>query len=273
MKSTNKSKVSKPNDLKWLLKKLLTRSWVLNFNYVVKKIWPKKNRCFFVQIGACDGIMQDPLRKHILKKGWNGILVEPVAHLFKRLVHNYSGVPGLVFENVAIAEDCGMAALYRYKEDESELPAWHEGTGSLVKNFEERHNKVIDNVSGRLTQELVACTTFQNLIEKHDVKVIDVLCLDVEGYEYNILKTINFNRIKPSLIFYETSNLDKATLNRCETILKNAGYYLVNMGIDQLALSSRIHFIRLITISYISIIGKVVTKTIGIVINWIRKAK
>jgi hypothetical protein len=52
---------------------------------------------FFVHIGAFDGVSYDRLHKHIVDGRWHGVLVEPQAEQFGRLVANYEGLEGLTF--------------------------------------------------------------------------------------------------------------------------------------------------------------------------------
>ena len=67
---------------------------------------------FFVQIGAHDGIRDDPIRKYIVKSHWRGLLVEPVPHIFRKLVENYRDETQLIFENVAVAAHDGVMPFY-----------------------------------------------------------------------------------------------------------------------------------------------------------------
>ena len=38
----------------------------------------------FVQVGAHDGVMHDPLRKFILNNNWQGILIEPQKDMLEK---------------------------------------------------------------------------------------------------------------------------------------------------------------------------------------------
>lgn len=44
---------------------------------------------FFIQIGAHDGIMDDPIHEWIERFGWRGIFVEPQSAPFNRLKTGY----------------------------------------------------------------------------------------------------------------------------------------------------------------------------------------
>jgi hypothetical protein len=76
-----------------------------------------------VQIGAYIGdTVNDPLARFIketLPKRRNArvILVEPVKSFFEKLKQNYDEIPGLIFENVAIAENEGEREFHRLSVD------------------------------------------------------------------------------------------------------------------------------------------------------------
>ena len=82
---------------------------------------------FFVQVGAFDGVANDPLRDLVLAHGWHGILVEPQREAFRELEKNYRGQPGLVLRNVAVADSSGPRTLYTLRAGDAEaagLPSW-----------------------------------------------------------------------------------------------------------------------------------------------------
>lgn len=47
------------------------------------------------------------------------------------------------------------------------------------------------------------CVSLQSLIDKHNINKIDFLSLDVEGYEAQVLKGIDFHRTRPRFILVE----------------------------------------------------------------------
>ena len=76
----------------------------------------------FVQIGAHDGAMHDPLRRLVATLGFKGVMVEPQPEPFRRLVERYKGREGLHFENAAIADVDGTKTLYRIRPDAVGVP-------------------------------------------------------------------------------------------------------------------------------------------------------
>ena len=49
----------------------------------------------------------------------------------------------------------------------------------------------------------------ENIFEKYDIKVIDLAIIDVEGSELELLKGINFEKIKINYFCIETYNFEK----------------------------------------------------------------
>jgi len=65
-----------------------------------------------LQIGANDGVMEDPIRESILRLKLPALLVEPLPDLFSRLKTNYADQSQIYFENVAIGQSPGTVNLY-----------------------------------------------------------------------------------------------------------------------------------------------------------------
>lgn len=193
------------------------------------------NDFFFVEIGVSDGIgPAEFLFEYILKYKWHGILVEPVKHLFERLVMNYRENQNLIFENSAISEQKGIVNFYRLK-DSPELPDWSSGLGSFHRDIILKHKKFIPNIEDYLVVEKTHCITFEDLLEKHGVQKIDLLQIDTEGSDYKIIKSIDFDRIRPEIIRYEHVHLNDKDRRECIAILASRGYTVIEMFPDTLA--------------------------------------
>ena len=154
------------------------------FNRVLGQLSGATDDFFIIQIGACDGVMADPLHDWIKRGNWRGILVEPQAVEFEKLKDTYRDEHDrLIFENVAIADTDGTCTLYRLK-DSARTADWERGTASLVVPFN----------SDRFVAETVKSLTFDTLLRRHGVSHLDLLQIDAEGYDFEILKRIDFGR-------------------------------------------------------------------------------
>jgi FkbM family methyltransferase len=175
-----------------------------------------------VQIGACDGLMADPIHDWIQKNHWRGVLVEPQKLEFERLKRTYQNeLDRVALENVAIADVEGTRTLYRVKDSEL-TAAWKRGTASLLHRPD----------SEGFTAEQVPCITLETLLQRHQVSRIDLLQVDVEGYDFEIIKLINFEKIRPKLIRYEHRHLRPGDKHACKALLARHGYRIMEMQFD-----------------------------------------
>ena len=197
---------------------------------------------FFIEIGAHDGIYVDPIHRFVIKHRWKGILIEPVTHLFTKLKENYKGYDGLIFENIAISNDNEVWLFYHLPEviDGKDMS----GAGSFYKNswINKRRKKKqllwwIEKVYPNLTEIKVPCLSYKNLLKKHDVKRIDLLQIDVEGYEFEIIKQIDFKYARPTIIHYEHSCLG-SDIKKSWEYLEGNGYELTHLSSNTLAVSN-----------------------------------
>jgi Methyltransferase FkbM domain len=68
-------------------------------------------------------------------------------------------------------------------------------------------------------------------MRKHGLAAIDLLVIDVEGYEFEIISTINFAQTSIRFICYERVLLGDKLLP-CENLLRQAGFRLIDFGQD-----------------------------------------
>lgn len=84
--------------------------------------------------------------------------------------------------------------------------------------------------------ERVQCTTLHQLLDRHDVTQLDLLQIDTEGYDSEILRTLDFTRIRPRFVNYERVLL-QGDEPACRALLKAAGYILRDWGQDTLCIA------------------------------------
>ena len=188
----------------------------------------KKDDFFFIQVGANDGVMCDPLRSFILKHNWSGILVEPVPDYFELLKKNYEGRDNLTFEQVAVSSEPSDSLkiyyLKRNAESEKELRDWEFGLSGFDMSKDDKWK------SSKFAGECdVPITTVSELVNKHDVSHIDMLQIDAEGHDFEVIKGVDFSKVCPKIINYEHRNLGRDK-HPCKNFLRERGYYLYIQG-------------------------------------------
>ncbi|MBI4783848.1 MAG: FkbM family methyltransferase [Oscillatoriophycideae cyanobacterium NC_groundwater_1537_Pr4_S-0.65um_50_18] len=210
---------------------------------VLQNYMQQNQDLFFVQIGANDGKTADPVTELIHKHRLRGLLVEPQPSMFKRLVENYRDHPQLDFENSLIAAQNGTANFYAIRDDgQYQLPMWCYQIASLDRD------KMLDLLSGQ-KQDLhlpgdieslvetipLPALTFQTLLEKHHVNQVDLLVIDTIGYDFEIIKMIPFDVMKPAIINFEHSLLSLDDQKECFAFLAQLGYSLIHVSVDTIA--------------------------------------
>lgn len=149
----------------------------------------------FVQVGANDGCLVDPLRKYILKFPWHGIVVEPQPDVFARLLSNYDAVKErLIFENVAIADGADQVIMYRAKICDPRDEAY---ASSVVSMNPRLTAKMMHMRRSQLEPLSVRCTTLDKLISQHRMPHLDILQIDAEGQDFSVLKTLDLSTTAP----------------------------------------------------------------------------
>jgi FkbM family methyltransferase len=220
----------------------------------LERVLSTKQHMTVVQIGAHVGdSRRDPLYRFLkthCRSSTNGerprcraVLVEPVAYLFERLRENYADCDGVTCENVAIAESSGVRSFYRVREganpSEHGLPDCADQLGSLLpdrmalvpKYFRKGH---ADAILANCIVDQVHCITFEELTRRNHIEHIDFLQIDTEGYDFHIIRTIDFRAIRPAFINYERVILGRDE-SRCRNLLLRHGYHLHDHGEDTLA--------------------------------------
>lgn len=222
-----------------------------------------------VQIGAFVGNTDnDPIFSFLherLPKLENGhscraVLVEPVRHYYEELVKNYRVCVGDIrTQNVAIAESMDLRPFYRLRTGVDPVahgfPAWTSQLGSLLKNritdlFDTcEKDPIIRRFLEICTEvEYVITISYDQLLKMNNLNNVDFLQVDAEGYDYNIIRSINFKKNPPMVIHYEHALLSE-NIAVCRSLLKSQGYLIRSDGGDTLAV--RLEYARALSMGFI----------------------
>lgn len=216
----------------------------INIQLVLTKYDAIKQSVSFVQVGSNDGLSGDPIYSFITQgqAEWRGLLIEPVPYLYEKLKTNYLKQKNrLIFENVAIDHQRGSKTLYRIAGISalSETP-WYEQIGSFSKTLVEKQKQHIENFDNRLIEEQVVTTTFNGLMERHNIQKIDVIHIDTEGYDFEVIKLIDWERFTPDILLFEHKHLSRLAYKSCCRLLRRIQFKLFVYEGDTLAVQSKI---------------------------------
>ena len=204
--------------------------------YIDAYILRKGEDIFFIQIGSNDGRHKDPIYEKVKRRGWKGILVEPQEDVFEALKRNYEDEKDdLIFENSAISDKDGYITFY--KSNKSGLSSIYPDDWFVNRNKNKAYTNRMN--AGGAKEVKVRSQTFDSLLRKHHVTRIDLLQIDTEGYDFEIIKQIDFSRVKPRSIMYENKLLDESDKVACVNHLRDNGYRIIDLGNDTFAFAKK----------------------------------
>jgi len=190
---------------------------------------------FFVQIGAFDGTTNDPIRPLVERHRWNGVLVEPQQEAFSALVSTYSDQPQVRLENVAVGPEPGTMTLYRVDPTAPGLPPWAPQLATFRRETLLSHRREIPGIEELIQEVRVECVTFDALLERAGSARVDLLQIDAEGFDGEILSSVDLARHRPAIVRYEHKHLDRRTQDTCVERLLDHGYRVAIEPEDTLA--------------------------------------
>jgi FkbM family methyltransferase len=176
----------------------------------------------FVQIGAFDGVLHDPLRKYIEKSGWRGVMVEPQVGPAQRLRELYRGNERIAVLQAAVSRQAGARAFYTV--DSSDAPAWAGALASFDKDVILKHSQQIPGLAQRIKETAVDCVTFDTILQHLPAGNLDLLQVDTEGADAEILSLFPFERVKPAIVHWEVCHLTLREREECLALLAGHGY-------------------------------------------------
>ena len=162
-----------------------------------------------VIIGAHSGVWLTQLFEKYQNQ--NILLVEPVPYNIALLKENTAKYKNINIETSAVSEKDQIKKFYYVKPDAVKKLGkhWASGIGSFDKQHILNHKYKRFMVSDSDIEQIdIQYLSFSNLIEKYSISSIDLLQIDVEGAEFEILSSINFEKIEIKKIIFEFKHFD-----------------------------------------------------------------
>jgi FkbM family methyltransferase len=221
--------------LQAVAKKLMRRTGLsvhrmTRFERLLQRELDRGDSFVFVQIGANDGISFDKLFQFNRENKTSGLVVEPLSDMFERLRYNYRSRPSVKPVRAALHPTQSTVKIHRVRPDLTyNLPHWASGIGSLDPKW---HDKCGIADDAMIVEEVPAMTLME-LLKAHSITRLNLLQIDVEGFDAEVIGMIDFDVIQPSVIKYECVHL--AGPDPAQRILHANGYRTERAGDDMIA--------------------------------------
>lgn len=134
----------------------------------------------YIEAGANNGVFQS--RSIHLKEDpqYFGILIEPSKEVFDECVINRKNERTLIYNAALVSKE------YKEPTIELQIHSMYHLMNSINKSINQSYNN----------STRVPARTLQSILDENDIKEVEYLYLDVEGYENEVLNGIDFNKTK-----------------------------------------------------------------------------
>lgn len=174
---------------------------------MINRIFKDKKFGFYVDIGAYHPF-KGSLTQKLYKKGWKGINID----ISKTSIDLF---------NLARRKDMNInCAIGKITKD----TIFYQNSPINQQNSLQRQNPSQKEIK-------IKCFTLNEILVSNQIESVDYINIDTEGTELDVIKGIDFKKIKPSLLTIEDNDFDISSNVKKEKIdyMKNQGYELINI--------------------------------------------
>jgi FkbM family methyltransferase len=190
----------------------------------------------FMDIGAHDGVNLNNTLYFERTNLWTGVNVEPIKKVYDQLVINR---PHSININCAVCNTNGTAQFICNT-------GYTEMLSGLKDAYDPRHLKRLQNENKEMggTTELVEVTTrtVESICDEHVIKQINYLSIDVEGAEFEVIKSINFDKVFIDVIGFENNYPDVS--ESITKYLEGFDYVIIRVSADIFMMHKKSIFFR-----------------------------
>ncbi len=181
----------------------------------IDEFFEKKEGLTFLDIGAHDGVSISNTYFLEKERNWNGICVEAQPLEYQKLKSNRN----CICVNVAVSD-------YNGETDFICVEGYANMLSGISDDYNPSHMNRIQNevktYGGTINTLKVPVRTLQSILDEHNIQKIDFCSIDTEGSEFNIIKSIDFDKTEIKVFIIENNYRE----NNIEKYLVEKGYYL-----------------------------------------------
>lgn len=203
-----------------------------------------------IQVGANDGVSNDPIREYLFDFDGQVFLIEPQPDAFDRLHKNWAPAPSNVnLINCALTEMDGRIVMYRIAP--AKITQYRKlyrryanasGITSLKRSHVENFlikvagSSIPQNeISNWISTIEVDGISVSNFIERYKIEKVALLQIDAEGQDFVILNQFPDAGIVPNVVNFEIKNLAVSDQNEIVKRLLQLSYTTYKHKGDMLA--------------------------------------
>jgi FkbM family methyltransferase len=155
---------------------------------ILHRLFHGQGSGFFVDVGAAHPVYENDT-KALYDRGWRGINIEPNTAFYRELVAQRP-------------EDRNINAAV---SDASARTVYHEVVGTGLSTCDPEMADRAAAQGFELVRRMVDTVSLRNVLEAASVRDIDLLKVDVEGFEMRVLSSNDWRRFRPKVILVEAT--------------------------------------------------------------------
>lgn len=168
------------------------------WEFVMHSIFNNAKNLFFIDVGAHDGLSSSNTAYAEMNLDWNGICIEPHPDVYSKLTTTRK----CKTYNCCVSE-------FETEIEFCRIRGYSEMLSGIKSSYSESHLKRITNEitehGGDMTIIKVPSKTLNTIIEENNIDRVDYLSIDTEGSELSVLKSIDLNKHKITVISAENN--------------------------------------------------------------------
>ncbi|MAZ55208.1 MAG: hypothetical protein CMP55_05335 [Flavobacteriales bacterium] len=204
--------------------------------YLEEHVFKGYKNGFFIDVGAHNGKSINNTLYFEKNNNWTGINVEPIKKVYDKLVVNR---PNCININCAVCNN----------DDKTEFicnTGYTEMISGIKDTFDHRHKQRLqrENKKHGSTTKIIEVETkkLETICDNHKVSHINYLSIDVEGGEFEVIKSINFDKVYIDVIEFENNYND--TSIPIIKYLEDRNYVVIHKSLDIFMIHQNSVFIK-----------------------------
>ncbi len=163
-------------------------------DYVLSNVFKDVHKGTYIDVGASDPDYLS-VTKHFYLKGWSGINIEPLPHMYELLE---SSRPNDINLNVGISDKNAELEFYQIYDRSEKEP-------SVYSTFNPNIKDTASKKGFQIKVFKIPVTTLNFILGQHPIQTINFLKIDVEGFEKNVLKGLDLEKFRPEVLVIEAT--------------------------------------------------------------------
>lgn len=191
----------------------------------------------FVQVGAADGVFGDPVYDMIKQGRWTGVLVDALKEHCERLKIRYAEDKAIKIVNSVVCDHVGESEFFAVV-DANDLG--RSRLSSMSYDMINKHKRLAGDIEEKIQIRKLRSDTLDNICLSNQVAQPDAIFVDAEGVDDIIIRSFDFKRFVPHIVFFEHMHIPVDRLMELNVILEGVGMQRVCLWADTIYISDEL---------------------------------